>query len=91
MLYSHPAVREAAVVGIPHERWGEAVHAVVVLKDRAAVTAEELIAHCRQAIAGYKCPRSVEFRREPFPTTHVGKVRKNVLREPYWTGRDKKI
>lgn len=91
VLYAHPAVREAAVVGIPHERWGEAVHAVVVLREGAAVSAEELIAHCRLSIGGYKCPRSIEFRAEPLPTTHVGKIRKNVLREPYWAAHDKKI
>ncbi|MES2631341.1 MAG: long-chain fatty acid--CoA ligase [Pseudomonadota bacterium] len=91
VLYAHPAVREAAVVGIPHERWGEAVHAVVVLKQGAAASSDELIAHCRLSIGGYKCPRSIEFRSEPLPTTHVGKIRKNVLRAPYWVGHDRKI
>ncbi len=90
-LYQHPAVREAAVIGIPSERWGEAVHAVVVLKDGQSAEAEELIAHCRTLIGGYKCPRSVEFRSEPLPTTPVGKIRKNVLRDPYWVGHNRKI
>ena len=90
-LFLHPAVREAAVIGIPSEQWGEAVHAVVVLKDGASATAEELIAHCRTLIGGYKCPRSVEFRSEPLPVTPVGKVRKNVLRDPYWVGHERKI
>ncbi len=90
-LFLHPAVREAAVIGIPSEQWGEAVHAVVVLKDGASATAEELIAHCRTLIGGYKCPRSIEFRAEPLPVTPVGKVRKNVLRDPYWVGYDRKI
>ncbi len=90
-LFMHPAVREAAVIGIPSAQWGESVHAVVVLKDGAAATAEDLIAHCRTLIGGYKCPRSVEFRAEALPVTPVGKVRKNVLRDPYWAGREKKI
>jgi len=90
-LYAHPAVREAAVFGIPHDRWGEAVHAVVVLKDGAAATQEELVSHCRAVIAGYKCPRSIEFRQEPLPTTPVGKIRKNVLRDPHWVGHARTI
>lgn len=90
-LYQHPAVREAAVIGIPSERWGEAVHTVIVLKDKQSASAEELIAHCHTLIGGYKCPRSVEFRSEPLPTTPVGKIRKNVLRDPFWVGRTRKI
>ena len=90
-LFMHPAVREAAVIGIPSERWGEAVHAVVVLKDGAHASAEAIIAHCRSLIGGYKVPRSVEFRDQPLPTTPVGKVRKNVLRDPYWKDQGKKI
>jgi long-chain acyl-CoA synthetase len=91
VLFTHPAVREAAVIGIPSEQWGESVHAVVVLKDGANASAEELISFCRQHIGGYKCPRSVEFRNEPLPVTAVGKVRKNVLREPYWVGCERKV
>lgn len=90
-LFMHPAVREAAVIGIPSEQWGESVHAVVVLKAGCSATAEELIAHCRTLIGGYKVPRSLEFRIDPLPTTPVGKVRKNVLRDPYWQGQAKKI
>ncbi|WP_433503098.1 long-chain-fatty-acid--CoA ligase [Pseudonocardia halophobica] len=90
-LYEHPAVRECAVIGIPSERWGEAVHAVVVLKDSAEATEEDLVRHCRGLIGGYKCPRSVEFRTEPLPTTPVGKIRKNVLREPHWRSRQTRI
>jgi long-chain acyl-CoA synthetase len=91
VLFMHPAVREAAVIGIPSEQWGESVHAVVVLKDGATAGADEIIAFCRQHIGGYKCPRSVEFRAEALPVTPVGKVRKNVLRDPYWAGHAKKI
>ena len=90
-LYQHPAVRETAVIGIPSEKWGEAVHAVVVLKDGQSATQEELIAHCRSLIGGYKCPRSIEFRTEALPTTPVGKIRKNVLRDAYWIGQTRKI
>jgi long-chain acyl-CoA synthetase len=90
-LFMHPAVREAAVIGIPSEQWGESVHAVVVLKDGASASVEELMTFCRTLIGGYKVPRSVEFRAEPLPTTPVGKVRKNVLRDPYWKDRTQKI
>lgn len=90
-LFTHPSVREAAVIGIPSDQWGEAVHAVVVLKDGMLATEEDLTAHCRTLIGGYKVPRSIEFRNEPLPTTPVGKVRKNILRDPYWAGHVKKI
>ncbi len=91
VLFMHPAVREAAVIGIPSEQWGESVHAVIVLKDGATATPDELTAHCRSLIGGYKVPRSYEFRSEPLPVTPVGKVRKNVLRDPHWVGRTRKI
>ncbi len=87
-IYTHPAVLEATVFGIPSDRWGEAVHAVVVLREGAAATPEELIAHCRDRIAGYKVPGSVEFTSEPLPKSGPGKVLKRELREPYWEGRD---
>jgi long-chain acyl-CoA synthetase len=90
-LFQHPAVREAAVIGIPSDQWGESVHAVIVLNDGASATAEQLTAHCRQLIGGYKVPRSYEFRAEPLPVTSVGKVRKGELRDPHWAGRDRKI
>ncbi len=90
-LFLHPAVREAAVIGVPSDQWGEAVHAVVVLRDGMSSTYDELFAHCRSLIAGYKCPRSIEFRRDPLPVTPVGKVRKNVLRDPYWSERERKV
>lgn len=79
-LYKHPAVKEAAVIGLPDERWGETVHAVVSLRPGMQATAQQLIDHCRTLIGGYKCPRSVEFCDE-MPLTPVGKIRKNVLRE----------
>ena len=78
VLYAHPAVLECSVVGMPDERWGEAVYAVVVLRDGAHASAEELIEHCRQTLAGYKCPKQVTFV-ERLPKTAVGKMsRKDV-------------
>ncbi len=85
VLFRHPAVLEAAVFGVPDERWGEAVHAVVVL--RAEVTPDELIRHCRESIAGYKVPKQIELRAEPLPKSGAGKVLKRELREPYWEGQ----
>jgi long-chain acyl-CoA synthetase len=86
VLYRHPAVLEAAVFGIPDERWGEAVHAVVV--PRSPVSAEELIAHCRAAIAAYKVPKRIELRSEPLPKSGAGKLLKRELRAPFWAGRE---
>lgn len=90
-LASHPAVQQVAVIGIPHDTWGEAVHAIVVLKDAALATAEELIAHTREWIAGYKVPKSVEFRKDGLPLSGAMKVLKKDLRAPYWKGHDRKI
>jgi len=81
-ISKHPAVASCAVIGIPHERWIEAVHAVVVLKKDAQLSAEELRAHCKTLIANYKCPTSVEFR-AALPVSGAGKVLKHVLREPF--------
>jgi long-chain acyl-CoA synthetase len=81
VLARHPAVALSAVIGIPHERWGEAVHAVVVLKPGAEVDEAQLRLHCREFIAGYKCPKSVEFRAE-LPLSAAGKVLKRELRKP---------
>ncbi len=90
-LYTHPAVLEAAVIGIPDERWGEAVHAVVVKRDGEAVSEAELIDHCRQQIASYKVPKSVSFDQNPLPKSGPGKVLKRVLREPFWDGYESSI
>lgn len=81
----HPAVAACAVIGIPDEKWGEAVHAAIVLKPGAGVTADDIRAHCRKLIAAYKCPQSVEFR-EVLPLSGAGKVLKTTLREPFWKG-----
>lgn len=80
----HPAVATCAVIGIPDEQWGEAVHAVVVLKEGYEnVVAEDITSFCREYIAGYKCPRSIEFY-EALPLSGAGKILKTILREPYW-------
>jgi long-chain acyl-CoA synthetase len=86
VLFRHPAVLEAAVFGVPDERWGEAVHAVVVL--RSEVSEAELISHCHAAIAGYKVPKRIDFRSEPLPKSGAGKVLKRELRAPFWADRD---
>ncbi len=90
-LYTHPTVLEAAVIGIPDEIWGEAVHAVVVCKPGMSVSAEDLIAHARVQIAGYKVPRSIEFYPEALPKSGAGKILKRDLREKYWAGKSRQV
>jgi acyl-CoA synthetase (AMP-forming)/AMP-acid ligase II len=85
-----PAVSMVAVIGVPDERWGERVHAVVVLRAGHSLSAEDLVAHCRTQIAGYKCPRSVEFRTE-LPLSAAGKMLKYELRAPFWAGRNRHV
>lgn len=87
----HPAVATSAVIGIPSEQWGESVHALVILKPGAEATEQEIKDHCHELIAGYKCPRSVEFRTEAFPLSGANKVLKTELRKPYWEGQDRQI
>ncbi len=89
-VHAHPAVRECAVIGVPDEKWGEAVMAVVALKDGQQVSEQELIAHCHTLIANYKCPRKVEFR-DALPLSGAGKIMKNVLREPFWQGKNRSV
>ena len=91
VLSTHPAVLEVAVIGVPSEQWGEAVKAVVVLRAGSAATEQELIAFCRDKIAGYKIPKSVDFSAEPLPKTSTGKPAKRRLRDRYWEGRKSKI
>ena len=90
-LYTHPAVLEAAVIGIPDATWGEAVHAIVVCKPGMHATADELIAHARTQIAGFKVPRSIEFMAEALPKSGAGKILKRELREKYWAGKSKNV
>ncbi len=83
-LTAHPAVEQAAVIGIPHPVWGEQVHAIVVLRPGCEATADELKEFARTTIAGYKVPKSVEFRTEPIPLSGALKPLKRELRKPYW-------
>jgi acyl-CoA synthetase (AMP-forming)/AMP-acid ligase II len=89
-LYLHPSVAEAAVIGVPDEKWGETVTALVVLRPGGTATEEELIEHCRGRLAHYKCPRSVEIR-PALTRTATGKLQKFLLREPYWSGRERRV
>lgn len=90
-LIRHDAVKDVAVIGIPHPEWGEAVHAIVIFHPGASATEDELISHCRDSIAGYKIPRSFSFRDEPLPLSGAGKVLKTELRKPFWEGRDRQV
>jgi acyl-CoA synthetase (AMP-forming)/AMP-acid ligase II len=90
VLYRHPAVLEATVIGVPDEHWGESVKALVVLKEGMESTEEEMIAYCKENLASYKKPRYVEFRKE-LPKSQTGKILKRVIREEYWKGRDRRV
>jgi acyl-CoA synthetase (AMP-forming)/AMP-acid ligase II len=89
-LSTHPAVQSCAVIGIPHEKWGETVHAFVVLKAGGVATQEQLVVHCRTLIAGYKCPRSVDMI-STMPLSAAGKILKSDLRKPFWADRERMI
>ncbi len=84
-IYTHPKVADVAVIGVPHEKWGEAVKACIVLKRDAELSEAEIIAHAREHIAGYKCPKSVDFIEE-LPRNPSGKILRRKLRAPYWEG-----
>jgi fatty-acyl-CoA synthase len=88
-IASHPDVLEVAVIAVPDEKWGEVPKAFVMVKEGRQPNAADIIAHCRQRLAHFKCPKTVEFL--ALPKTSTGKVQKFVLREKEWTGRDKRI
>jgi fatty-acyl-CoA synthase len=89
-LYQHPAVLECAVIGVPHEKWGETPRALVVLRPGKTAAEAELLSFCRSRLAHFKCPTSVEFV-EALPRTATGKLQKYVLRERFWQGRERRV
>jgi acyl-CoA synthetase (AMP-forming)/AMP-acid ligase II len=90
VLAEHPALRDVAVIGVPDEQWGEVPKAVVVMKPGAMLDPNELLAWCRERLAGYKVPRSVDVLAE-LPRNPTGKVLKRELRKPYWEGRERQV
>lgn len=91
VIYQHPAVREVAVFGIPDPKWGELVVACVVLKSGAVLSADELIAHCRQSLANYKIPRRIEFSENELPKNGSGKILKKILRERFGAQQERAV
>jgi long-chain acyl-CoA synthetase len=91
VIYQHPEIDQCAVIGIPSEKWGEQVHAIVVPKRGTTPTEESIVTFCREQIAGFKCPRSVSFREQPLPLSGAGKILKTELRAPFWEGVDRAV
>jgi acyl-CoA synthetase (AMP-forming)/AMP-acid ligase II len=89
-LFQHPAVAEVAVIGVPDEKWGETIKALVVLRPGVPATEKDLMEHCRSRMTHYKCPTSVEIR-DALVRTATGKLQKFKLREPYWAGRARRV
>src|SRR5262245_55293943 len=91
VIYTHPAVREVAVLGIPDPKWGEIVKAYVILKPGEKLSPEELIAYCRKSLANYKIPRSIEVSEVELPKGGSGKILKRILRERLWAGEQRAV
>ena len=90
VLYTHPAVFECSVVSAPDKKWGEIVQAVVVLKPGMSATAEELMEFCKERLAGYKCPKKIDFW-DALPKTIIGKISKKDIKNKYWEGHAKRV
>ena len=90
-IYQIHGVLECAVIGIPDEKWGEVVHAIVRLKEQESLEEKDIIDHCHKNIAGFKCPKSVSFRNEPMPVSGAGKILKTELRKPFWKDQNKQV
>jgi acyl-CoA synthetase (AMP-forming)/AMP-acid ligase II len=90
VLAEHPAVMECAVIGVPDDTWGETVKAVVALKPDASATEDEIIGYCREHLAHFKCPKSVDVL-DALPRNPTGNILKKDLRKPYWEGRDRAV
>jgi long-chain acyl-CoA synthetase len=90
-IYQYPGVNQCAAIGIPSEKWGEQVHAVLVLNDGVSASEEDIIAYCKTQIAGFKCPRSITFQTEPLPLSGAGKILKTELRKPFWASGEKNV
>lgn len=90
VLYTHPAILECAVIGVPDQKWGETVKGIVVLKSGEKATEQEIIQFCKERIASYKAPKSIDFM-DSLPKTGSGKIHKKVLKEKYWKGYEKRV
>ncbi|MGH9342839.1 MAG: AMP-binding enzyme, partial [Terriglobia bacterium] len=90
VICQHPAVLECAVIAVPDGQWGEVPKALVALRPGFEATETGIITHCREHLAGFKIPKSVEFR-EPLPKGGTGKILKRLLREPYWAGHQRRV
>jgi acyl-CoA synthetase (AMP-forming)/AMP-acid ligase II len=89
-LFAHEAVGDVAVIGVPDDKWGEAVKAIIVLKPNSEANEADIISHCRDKIAGYKVPKSIDFT-DVLPRNPSGKLLKRELRKPYWEGKNRQI